>query len=231
MYFVNFIQRHKMMKKLHSILIFMLLIGTGSCDTNDTPDLCDSIECGDYGNCVDGECECENGYFLDPNSGVCISPCDTVETCPENASCDIYFGSCICNYCFEDDGNGNCVPWNQKFLGTWEGVNISYSNGIHDTSDLYQITIVPYDNPFTNDTTEVEILNYMNLTCPSTGQPLNVKGNCYENDLNVQSTPCQDWTVDGDAWDLGVIANDTLTIIPSLFGPIHVVWIGKYVRQ
>lgn len=221
------------MKDFPLLIICLILFGLSSCDSSSPADLCDGIDCGQFGTCVDGECECEAGYFIDPTSGICISPCDTIEPCPENSTCFPSIASCRCNLCFDEDEFGNCVTWKEKFLGTWHGYHIEQTGPLTvDTSDMYIISI----SVAFADTNRLVISNFMNLTCSSTGQPVSVESFCRERNMEGFYTNCNEWMPSdpGNLVEFGqIIPNtDTLEIATQINGPTsNNPYHGYYTRQ
>ena len=78
-----------------------------NCQTQDVPDPCSTVDCGQHGSCSDGSCICSDGYG--GTSCQDINECDGgTNPCGENSTCTNTDGSftCACNNGFSgtDDG-------------------------------------------------------------------------------------------------------------------------------
>lgn len=71
------------------------------------PDPCEMVTCGTQAQCVEGACECNQGFVGDPTVECTpADPCANVD-CSYGASCAQ--GVCSCDPGFDDDGSGGCV--------------------------------------------------------------------------------------------------------------------------
>ncbi len=107
-----------MLKKL--IYLCFVAIVLSSCG-DDPFDPCAGIDCGLNGECLDGTCDCEDGY-----SGVncqIFDPCFTID-CGDNGTC--VDGTCDCEEGYYGD---NCELLIQdRFVGTWSGLDCEGDN-------------------------------------------------------------------------------------------------------
>lgn len=89
-----------------SILCLVLFFACG--------DPCDDIDCGPNGTCIEGECNCDQGY-----SGVnCeINVCDSINC--NNGDCNMVTGECMCDEGYE--GSFCDTEIRAKYLGTYSG--------------------------------------------------------------------------------------------------------------
>lgn len=102
-----------MLKKL-LYLCFAVVLFTACGD--DPIDPCAGVDCGVNGTCIDGTCDCEDGY-----SGVnceIFDPCFSVD-CGDNGTC--VDGTCDCEDGYYGD---NCeLLFQDRFVGTWSGLD------------------------------------------------------------------------------------------------------------
>ena len=118
-----------MLKKL--IYLCFAVVMFSSCG-DDPVDPCSGIDCGANGECVDGTCDCEDGY-----SGVnceIFDPCFAVD-CGDNGTC--IDGTCDCEEGYTGETCETLIQ--DLFIGTWNGVDCE--------GDDYSITIQAGETP------------------------------------------------------------------------------------
>ena len=107
-----------MLKKL--IYLCFVAIMLSSCG-DDPFDSCAVIDCGLNGECLEGTCDCEDGY-----SGVnceIFDPCFAID-CGYNGTC--VDGTCDCEEGYYGD---NCeLIIKDRFVGTWSGIDCEGDN-------------------------------------------------------------------------------------------------------
>jgi len=107
-----------MLKKL--IYLCFVAIMLSSCG-DDPFDSCAVIDCGLNGECLEGTCDCEDGY-----SGVnceIFDPCFAID-CGDNGTC--VDGTCDCEEGYYGD---NCeLIIKDRFVGTWSGIDCEGDN-------------------------------------------------------------------------------------------------------
>ena len=87
----------------------MVILAPGSGDQ------CADIDCGPNGTCVDGTCQCDEGFS---GTNCETNVCDAVD-CGPNGSCNGADGSCACNDGYEGE---TCeAETRQRFVGTYQG--------------------------------------------------------------------------------------------------------------
>lgn len=114
-------------------LVAVLAIGCG--------DECDDINCGANGTCVDGTCQCDEGFS---GSNCEINVCDTVD-CGDNGSC--VNGDCECDTGYE---GASCeTEAREKYVGNYQGDIIpclpSLLTGLIPAEDLEQLRTTPLE--------------------------------------------------------------------------------------
>ena len=75
-------------------------------------DACSVIQCGSNEECIEGLCQCRNGFLNDSSACIDAEECQlSVHTCDKNALCTNTLGSfhCTCNTGYTGDGY-KCVP-------------------------------------------------------------------------------------------------------------------------
>ena len=78
-------------------------------------DACALIDCGANGICLDGTCQCDEGFS---GTNCETNVCDSID-CGPNGTCNSTDGSCACNEGFEGD---SCdLEIRQRFVGTYQG--------------------------------------------------------------------------------------------------------------
>ena len=118
-----------MLKKL--IYLFFTVVMFTACG-DDPIDPCAGIDCSANGVCVDGTCDCEDGYSGD-NCEV-FHPCFSVD-CGDNGTC--IDGACDCKEGFYGDNCENLIQ--DLFRGTWNGTDCD--------GDDYTITVIAGATP------------------------------------------------------------------------------------
>ncbi|WP_299207618.1 hypothetical protein [uncultured Dokdonia sp.] len=107
-----------MLKKL--IYLCFVTIMLSSCG-DDPFDPCAVIDCGLNGECLDGTCDCEDGYF-GVNCEI-FDPCFAID-CGDNGTC--IDGTCDCEEGYYGD---NCeLIIKDRFVGTWSGIDCEGDN-------------------------------------------------------------------------------------------------------
>jgi hypothetical protein len=95
------------------LAITILIIFIGSCSENITSSVCNDVDCGEFGECINESgapsCLCDTGYHSDVLK--CIS--DDVDfckyvTCQNNATCNPSSGNCDCDTGYHADGK-SCI--------------------------------------------------------------------------------------------------------------------------
>ena len=112
-----------MLKKLIYLCFAVVLF---SACGDDPIDPCAGVDCGANGECVDGTCDCEDGYS-GANCEI-FDPCFSVD-CGDN-------GTCVDGMCDCEDGyyGDNCELLIQdRFVGTWSGLDCD--------GDIFNLTI------------------------------------------------------------------------------------------
>jgi len=93
---------------------FAVLLFTACGD--DPVDPCADVDCGANGMCLDGTCDCEDGYS-GTNCEI-FDPCFSVD-CGENGQC--VDGTCACDDGYYGDSCENLIQ--ELFVGTWNGLD------------------------------------------------------------------------------------------------------------
>jgi len=120
-----------MHKSVSFIILCLFLLFSGCCK-----DACKDVDCGPNGFCVDGTCDCSEGY-----SGVnCQVNCASVNC--NNGTCDPDTGECICDEGYEGDFCDMTIA--AKFLGTWIPVEWECSNA---TTSMTSFTLIQGSEP------------------------------------------------------------------------------------
>jgi hypothetical protein len=107
-----------MLKKL--IYLCFVAIMLSSCG-DDPFDSCAVIDCGLNGECLEGTCDCEDGY-----SGVnceIFDPCFAID-CGDNGTC--IDGTCDCEEGYYGDSCELIIK--DRFVGTWSGIDCEGDN-------------------------------------------------------------------------------------------------------
>ncbi len=99
-------------------------------------DPCDNIDCGANGTCVDGECQCDEGY-----SGVnCeTNVCDAINC--NNGDCDPVTGACTCDEGYEGEFCNTEIR--AKYLGEYTGDASDCISTIIDALQIIDIEDLP----------------------------------------------------------------------------------------
>ena len=141
---------------LRSFLFFFtsLLFFLSAC----RPDPCVNLNCQNGGTCVDGECQCPEG-FIGPECVTELDPC-LIKQCVEAQSNDCMVNDqnqavCICKDGYEGDLCENL--WTDKFTGQFtcieecDGESLTFPVRIEEGPEFKRITIVNFHNQFNED--------------------------------------------------------------------------------
>lgn len=144
-----------MLKALSPIFVLSLLLLTGC-----NPDPCAEVECQNGGVCVEGDCDCPEGFF-GPECEFQLDPC-TIRACVSSntESCVVGAdGRGFCN-CVDGFEGPQCAdPWNQKFPGqftaqeTCNGKQETFGIEVETGPERNQITLINFHNQAGNLTT------------------------------------------------------------------------------
>ncbi|MEL6133959.1 MAG: hypothetical protein AAFR59_11400 [Bacteroidota bacterium] len=140
---------------------FAYLILT-SCNQNS----CDEVVCENGGNCVEGECECPEGFF-GPSCEFQLDPC-TIRGCVDanTISCRVDNegrGVCQCESGYE--GNQCEVPWADKYPGEFtaqencNGTQQTFGREIETGPEFNQITLINFHDKASPITTSKIVAN------------------------------------------------------------------------
>lgn len=146
------------MIRLFSSVCFSLLFLLMAC----RPDACDRLMCENGGVCIDGACECPEG-FIGPVCNVELDPC-LIKQCRGNQTQECVVNNqneavCMCKTGFEGDLCENL--WTDKFEGTYNcteecnGQSILFPVTIEEGPEFKRITVVNFHNQF-NDSLMLE---------------------------------------------------------------------------
>lgn len=124
------------------------------------PDPCDRLNCRNGGICVDGECDCPEG-FIGPECTIQLDPCQQKD-CDERqtARCEVNaagLAQCICREGFE--GEFCDIAWTQKYLGSYQVTESCDAGGffypltIEDGPEFGKFTLTNFHNQASTTTT------------------------------------------------------------------------------
>ncbi len=195
------------MRILNILFCFVLImISVQSCN-----DPCDDINCGPNGTCVDGTCECDEG-FLGTNCEQTL--CDTVN-CGPNGTCNPSTGDCDCDPGFSgsnceinicdsiDCVNGECDPatatciCNEGFEGDNCDTEIrakhfgTYSGDLTGCIPAFLLSLIPAGDLETLETTPLEVfasdngVTLVNIGSMSTVLNLNVEADVTMDEFTI----------------------------------------------
>lgn len=152
------------MKKINLLLMAlgsMVVLSLASCDP------CSDVDCGDNGTCVEGDCECDEGFSGDACEIEDLCVTQDVE-CLNGGSCDD--GVCTCVTGYEGDDCG--TEMRAKFIATFSVTEVcgsgsdAYTSDITASSaDVSNVLISNVYNTFTNNV--VATVDGMTLTIAS----------------------------------------------------------------
>jgi len=137
--------------------IFALLI-LGLCMLSCNQDPCDTRVCLNDGICIDGTCDCPEG-FIGPDCGIELDPCQT-KNCRTSTTENCISGNdntarCICKEGFEGD---LCeLEWGDKYVGFYEaeencvGGGSTFDMQIEKGPRFQQLTLNNFHNQETPD--------------------------------------------------------------------------------
>ncbi|WNJ21115.1 hypothetical protein [Pontibacter sp. G13] len=123
-------------------------------------DPCDGKICENGGTCIDGECECPEG-FIGPNCNINLDPCANkncdptgTENCVSGANGNAY---CQCKDGYEGDF---CeLTWTRKFIRIWEATEdcmaaeTFFDVQVEDGPEFKKFTIANFHNEANTNTT------------------------------------------------------------------------------
>jgi len=200
-------------------------------------DACEDIDCGQNGICVDGTCECDEGYLgtncertvcddlnCGPN-GTCnlsTASCDCDEgysgtncennvcdniDCGDNGTCDTTTGACLCNEGYE--GNNCEDEIRAKHFGT-------YTGDLTGCIPIIIVSFIPADDLEALKTTPLEIFAsdqgvlFVTIGSMSAVLDLNVEANITEEEFLI---PAFGQTVDVGGQSLTIDGMGTGTLV------------------
>ena len=127
-------------------------------------DPCESLVCLNDGVCINGDCECPDG-FIGPDCGIELDPC-LQKPCNTDGTSECVVGTngdarCDCKPGYE--GNLCEIQWETKFVGNYvsselcNGTTINYSLMVDPGPEPRQITFINFNNQ-ANDTTTAKVV-------------------------------------------------------------------------
>lgn len=135
------------MKKIISLSLLIMLLGACAKDP------CTGVECLNEGICVDGSCDCPEG-FIGPDCGIVLDPCINLDCDPARTDSCLAISTsearCICKPGFEGE---KCeARWEDKFLGDYtcaedcQGTQVSFNLSIVDGPNPRTLALENFHN-------------------------------------------------------------------------------------
>ena len=133
-------------------------------------DPCDTLICVNDGTCVDGKCQCPEG-FIGPTCGIQLDPC-LQKPCSEagTQACVSNDGIARCDCKLGFEGELCETLWEDKFVGAYtsselcDGENVSAFVAVDPGPNPRQVTFVNFNGQATDSTTAKVVANLVNST-------------------------------------------------------------------
>ena len=134
-------------------------------------DPCENLTCLNGGTCVDGDCDCPDG-FIGPDCGLELDPC-LQRPCESNGTESCVVGPdgsarCECKLGYEGDF---CeTQWEAKFVGNYisseacNGITLGYTLQVDPGPNPRQITFINFNDQASDSTTAKVVANLINGT-------------------------------------------------------------------
>lgn len=147
-----------------SLILSMYMLGCQE-------DPCANQICTNGGTCIDGECDCPEG-FIGPQCTIPLDPCIT-KACIESSTIRCEQGSggearCICEDGFEGDVCGD--QWTDKFLGEFtasescNGIGFNFDMNVLAGPEFKKFTLANFRNEATDSLTAKVVAEMVNPT-------------------------------------------------------------------
>jgi hypothetical protein len=180
-----------MKKSFFLLLATLLILLSSACNPFST---CKQSECGEYGDCRKGACECEPGWAKDVSGKCELEDLCYLKDCGPNGTCNNPNGNCDCNENYQVGPSGKCDKlWRESFIGTWYGSHVENGGNVGP----YTMTISANSASING----IKIDNFGNRNCATFSAPLSIIGRA---DLAThalcQSSTCSAYEAGVELW-------------------------------
>ncbi len=194
-------------------LKYLMIFTLGAALLSNCGDACDDVDCGANGTCLDGTCDCDEGYS---GTNCQTNVCDALD-CGPNGTCDTTTGACLCDEGYSGDNceinvcdtvdcgpNGTCDTTTgacQCDEG-YEGDNCetetrsnyygSYQGDIVPCVPAFLAALIPADQLETLMTTDLDVfesatgISYVTVGSMNTVLNLNIDANLNDPEFTIE---------------------------------------------